>query len=168
MSNIGFSKIHSYTVEKVKWAMEFVNKTNRFTSVQEWLDAYNYLKGTNKKLEGCRSCAVTRYVQGVKNYALLGYQVLLAEGHSADEFVDQAEAVEEEPAPIENEEERVVLTKEEPKEEDTEKPSEPTEDEPTEEEPVEEEQPIEEKELEEEPKTIKKKGGRPKKSTSKK
>ena len=129
MSNIGFSKIHSYTVEKVKKAMVFVNSAHRDTPLEDWIKMYEQLKGVTVNRSQCRSCAMSKYVSGVKNYALLGYQVLLAEGHSADEFVDQAEAVEEEPAPIENEEERVVLTKEE---------------------------------------QLKKKGGRPKKSASKK
>ena len=112
-SNIGYSRVHNYTVEKVKWAMEFVNKTNRFTSVQEWLDAYNYLKGTNKKLEGCRSCAATKYIQGVKNYAKLGYLVLLNEGHKVEEFKDEPEVEEvqqDETEVIENEEKRIVKT----------------------------------------------------------
>ncbi len=112
-SNIGYSRVHNYTVEKVKWAMEFVNKTNRFTSVQEWLDAYNYLKGTNKKLEGCRSCAATKYIQGVKNYAKLGYLVLLNEGHKVEEFKDEPEVEEvqqDETEVIENEEKRIVGT----------------------------------------------------------
>lgn len=116
-SNIGYSRVHNYTVEKVKWAMDFVNKTNRFTSVQEWLDAYNYLKGTDKKLEGCRSCAATKYVQGVKNYAKLGYLVLMNEGHKVEEFKDEPEVAEEtetaeEPQEevIENEEKRIVKT----------------------------------------------------------
>lgn len=116
-SNIGYSRVHNYTVEKVKWAMDFVNKTNRFTSVQEWLDAYNYLKGTDKKLEGCRSCAATKYVQGVKNYAKLGYLVLMNEGHKVEEFKDEPEVEEEtetaeEPQEevIENEEKRIVKT----------------------------------------------------------
>ena len=116
-SNIGYSRVHNYTVETVKWAMDFVNKTNRFTSVQEWLDAYNYLKGTDKKLEGCRSCAATKYVQGVKNYAKLGYLVLMNEGHKVEEFKDEPEVAEEtetaeEPQEevIENEEKRIVKT----------------------------------------------------------
>ena len=116
-SNIGYSRVHNYTVEKVKWAMDFVNKTNRFTSVQEWLDAYNYLKGTDNKLVGCRSCAATKYVQGVKNYAKLGYLVLLNEGHKVEEFKDEPEVAEEtetaeEPQEevIENEEKRIVKT----------------------------------------------------------
>ena len=116
-SNIGYSRVHNYTVEKVKWAMDFVNKTNRFTSVQEWLDAYNYLKGTDKKLEGCRSCAATKYIQGVKNYAKLGYLVLMNEGHKVEEFKDEPEVAEEtetaeEPQEevIENEEKRIVKT----------------------------------------------------------
>ena len=115
--NIGYSKVHNYTVEKVKKAMEFVNKSNRFTSVQEWLDIYNYLKGTDKKLEGCRSCAATRYISGVKSYARTGYLVLLNEGHKVEEFKNEPEVAEEtetaeEPQEevIENEEKRIVKT----------------------------------------------------------
>lgn len=115
--NIGFSKVHNYTVEKVKKAMEFVNSSNRFTTAQEWLDMYNELKGTTHTLSGCKRCALTKYVSGVKSYAHNGYLVLLAEGHSVDEFKDEPEVAEEtetaeEPQEevIENEEKRIVKT----------------------------------------------------------
>lgn len=116
-SNIGYSKVHNYTVEKVKKAIKFVNSSSRFTSAQEWLDMFNELKGTNYKLEGCKRCALNKYISGVKSYSKLGYAVLLAEGHKVEEFKDEPEVAEEtetaeEPQEevIENEEKRIVKT----------------------------------------------------------
>lgn len=112
--NIGFSKVHNYTVEKVKKAMEFVNSSNRFTTAQEWLDMYNELKGTTHTLSGCKRCALTKYVSGVKSYAHNGYLVLLAEGHSVDEFKDEEVVEQVEPEVqeevVENKEKRIVTS----------------------------------------------------------
>lgn len=115
MSNIGYSKIHSYTVEKVKEAMQFVNKSHRNTPLEEWIEMYEKLKGVTVNRGQCRSCAMSKYVQGVKNYAKLGYAVLLAEGHSPEEFIDEQPEEENTVEVIENEKERIVLSEEEPK-----------------------------------------------------
>lgn len=105
------AKGHGYTVEKVKAAMQFINSSGRNTTLQEWVDIYNYIKGENDKVAGCKPCAAAKYTASVRNYAKYGYLTLLNEGHKPEEFGIGEKKVQE---PIENEEKRIVL--EEPKE----------------------------------------------------
>lgn len=106
--NIAVSKGHQYTVEKVKKAIEFVNHTGRNTTVQEWVEMYNYLKNADESIKGCKPCAAAKYTASVRNYARLGYLTLLNEGHKPEEFgIGEKKTVQE---PIENEEKRIVLT----------------------------------------------------------
>lgn len=109
--NIAVSKGHQYTVEKVKKAMEFINHTGRNTTVEQWVEMYNYLKNADDSIKGCKPCAAAKYTASVRNYARFGYLTLLNEGHKPEEFgIGEKKAQE----PIENEEKRIVL--EEPKE----------------------------------------------------
>ena len=84
--NIAVSKGHQYTVEKVKKAMEFINHTGRNTTVEQWVEMYNYLKNANESATGCKSCAAAKYTASVRNYARFGYLTLLNEGHNPEEF----------------------------------------------------------------------------------
>ena len=113
--NIAVSKGHQYTVEKVKRAMEFINHTGRNTTVQEWVEMYNYLKNADDSIKGCKPCAAAKYTASVRNYAHFGYLTLLNEGHKPEEFGIGEKKTQE---PIENEEKRIVLEEkvEEPKE----------------------------------------------------
>ena len=113
--NISVSKGHQYTVEKVRKAIEFVNHTGRNTTVQEWVEMYNYLKNADDSIKGCKPCAAAKYTASVRNYARFGYLTLLNEGHKPEEFGIGEKKTKE---PIENEEKRIVLEEkvEEPKE----------------------------------------------------
>lgn len=110
--NIAVAKGHGYTVDKVRKAMEFVNHSGRYTTVQDWVNMYNFLKGTSEKVSSCRSCAAAKYTASVRNYARLGYLTLLNEGHTPEEF-GIGEKKQEEPKPIENEQERIETATEE-------------------------------------------------------
>ena len=88
--NISVSKSHNYTVEKVKYAMDFLKRQGRNTTLDEWVEVYNYVKGTNETAKGCQRCAAAKFKAGVKNYAHYGYMTLINEGHSSDEFIDAA------------------------------------------------------------------------------
>lgn len=138
-NNIVVAKGHGYTVEKVKKAMDFINHTGRNTTVQEWVEMYNYLKDANDSVKGCKPCAAGKYTAAVRNYAKYGYLTLINEGHKPEEFMTQETKVQE---PIENEEKRIVLEEkvEEPKVEDAviENVKEALQEEPTEEPKVEE------------------------------
>lgn len=87
--NISVSKSHNYTVEKVKYAMDFLKRQGRNTTLDEWVDVYNYVKGTNETAKGCQRCAAAKFKAGVNNYAHYGYMTLINEGHSSDEFIDK-------------------------------------------------------------------------------
>ena len=156
--NIVVAKGHGYTVEKVKKVMQFINSSGRNTTVQEWVDIYNYIKGTNDNVPSCKPCAAAKYTQSVRNYAKYGYLTLINEGHKPEEFgIGEEKKVQE---PIENEENRIVL--QEPKaEEVAEQPVEEVTEEPVEEE-VQEDAVVEEikEALEEEEVEAPKKRGR--------
>lgn len=108
--NIAVSKGHQYTVEKVKKAMEFINHTGRNTTVQEWVEMYNYLKNADDSIKGCKPCAAAKYTASVRNYARFGYLTLLNEGHKPEEFGIGEKKKEE---PVENVENRIDLGKKE-------------------------------------------------------
>lgn len=88
-SNISVSKGHGYTVEKVKYAVNFVEKAGRNTTIDEWVAAYNYIKNANETAQGCQACKAAKFTAAVRNYARYGYLTLLNEGHSPEEFKDE-------------------------------------------------------------------------------
>ena len=88
-SNISVSKGHGYTVEKVKFAVNFVEKSGRNTTIDEWVAAYNYIKNANETAQGCQSCKAAKFTAAVRNYARYGYLTLLNEGYSPDDFKDE-------------------------------------------------------------------------------
>lgn len=106
--NIAVSSINGYTVEKVKKAIEFVKKANRRTSLNDYLQMYNYLKDTNEVVRGCNSCAYTKYKLAVERYAKYGYLTLVNTG--TDPSLLDTDLVEtKEVEQIENEKERINL-----------------------------------------------------------
>lgn len=133
--NIVVASGHGYTVEKVKKAMEFINHTGRNTTVEQWVEMYNYLKNANESATGCKSCAAAKYTASVRNYARFGYLTLLNEGHNPEEFGIGEKKKE----TVENVENRIDLGK---KEEVIENVKEALEEEPNK---VEEEPKVEEK-----------------------
>lgn len=92
--NISVSKGHQYTVEKVKFAKDFINNAGRNTTLEDWVQAYNYIKGTNETAKGCQRCAAAKFTASVRNYAQYGYLTLINEGHTPDEFIDNPVIVE--------------------------------------------------------------------------
>lgn len=89
--NISVAKGHGYTFEKVKFALDFVNKAGRNTTLEDWVNAYNYIKGTNETAKGCQACKSAKFTAGVRNYAQYGYLTLLNEGYKQEQFKDEPE-----------------------------------------------------------------------------
>lgn len=155
--NISVAKGHGYEFSKVKFALDFVNKAGRNTTIEDWVNAYNYIKGTNETAKGCQACKSAKFTAGVRNYAQYGYLTLLNEGYKQEDFLDKPEVVEE---VVETQVDNEVVE--------------------TENDCFEEKQPetvaafdtnveqtvVEEKQVEEKPK-VRKKGGRPKKEVKK-
>jgi len=106
--NIVVAKGHGYTVEKVRKAMEFLDTSNRFTTLQEWVDVYNFIRNTNETATGCKSCQAAKYTASVRNYAKYGYMTLINEGHKPEEFGIGTK--EDEIKPVENAENRIVTS----------------------------------------------------------
>ena len=92
--NISVAKGHGYTFDKVKYALDFVNKAGRNTTIEDWVAAYNYIKGTNEDAKGCKACKAAKFTAGVRNYAQYGYLTLLNEGYKQEDFLDKPEVVE--------------------------------------------------------------------------
>lgn len=84
--NISVAKGHGYTLEKVKFAVNFVQKSGRNTTIQDWVDAYNYIKDANENAQGCQACKAAKFTAAVRNYARYGYMTLLNEGYKPEDF----------------------------------------------------------------------------------
>ena len=89
--NISVSKGHGYDFQKVKFAMDFVNKAGRNTTINDWVDAYNYIKGTNETAQGCQACKAAKFTAAVRNYAQYGYLTLINFGYKPEDFKDAVE-----------------------------------------------------------------------------
>lgn len=86
--NISVSPGHQYTFEKVKYAIDFVNKAGRNTTINDWVEAYNYLRGANETAQGCQACKAAKFTAAVRNYARYGYMTLLNFGYTPEDFKD--------------------------------------------------------------------------------
>ena len=106
--NISVSKGHGYDFQKVKFAMDFVNKAGRNTTINDWVDAYNYIKGTNETATGCQACKAAKFTAAVRNYAQYGYLTLINFGYKPDDFKDQPKV--EEPCTVFTENENSTET----------------------------------------------------------
>lgn len=84
--NISVSPGHQYTFEKVKYAIDFVNKAGRNTTINDWVEAYNYLRGANETAQGCQACKAAKFTAAVRNYARYGYMTLLNFGYTPEDF----------------------------------------------------------------------------------
>lgn len=93
--NISVAKGHGYTFEKVKFAKDFVEKSGRNTTIQDWVDAYNYIKDANETAQGCQACKAAKFTAAVRNYARYGYMTLLNEGYKPEDFEDKPVKVDE-------------------------------------------------------------------------
>ena len=104
--NISVSPGHQYTFEKVKYAVDFVNKAGRNTTINDWVEAYNYLRGANETAQGCQACKAAKFTAAVRNYARYGYMTLLNFGYTPEDFKDNGNIVEdskvEEVMPVED------------------------------------------------------------------
>lgn len=88
--NISVAKGHGYTLEKVKFAVNFVQKSGRNTTINDWVAAYNYIKDANETAQGCQACKAAKFTAAVRNYARYGYMTLLNEGYKPEDFTDAA------------------------------------------------------------------------------
>lgn len=98
--NISVAVGHGYTLQKVKFAVNFVQKSGRNTTINDWVAAYNYIKDANETAQGCQACKAAKFTAAVRNYARYGYMTLLNEGYKPEDFketvkVDEISKVEE-------------------------------------------------------------------------
>lgn len=93
--NISVAVGHGYTLQKVKFAVNFVQKSGRNTTINDWVAAYNYIKDANETAQGCQACKAAKFTAAVRNYARYGYMTLLNEGYSPSDFEDKPVKVDE-------------------------------------------------------------------------
>ena len=84
--NISVAVGHGYTLQKVKFAVNFVQKSGRNTTINDWVAAYNYIKDANETAQGCQACKAAKFTAAVRNYARYGYMTLLNEGYKPEDF----------------------------------------------------------------------------------
>lgn len=82
--------INGYTKSKVEHAIEWLetHKSIRNISVEDVIEEYNYLKGTNITSVGCKSCSLNKYYMGIQNFASMGERTLRVMG-KWEETVDE-------------------------------------------------------------------------------
>ena len=93
--NISVAVGHGYTLQKVKFAVNFVQKSGRNTTINDWVAAYNYIKDANETAQGCQACKAAKFTAAVRNYARYGYMTLLNEGYKPEDFKDKPVKVDE-------------------------------------------------------------------------
>lgn len=93
--NISVAVGHGYTLQKVKYAVNFVEKAGRNTTINDWVAAYNYIKNANETAQGCQACKAAKFTAAVRNYARYGYMTLLNEGYKPEDFEDKPVKVDE-------------------------------------------------------------------------
>lgn len=98
-ATISVATVNGYTKEGVIKAKRYLREigTNRRTfPVERLVEMYNDIKGTNEKPQGCRPCQMTKYYNGLQNYAYFGELTLVNNNRcTKDELdidkIDQAE-----------------------------------------------------------------------------
>lgn len=111
--NISVSKKNGYTLEKVKMAKRYIDEigsNKRTFDFKRLVQMYNDVYGTNEVASGCK-CQSPKYYNGIQNYYNYGKLTLINNGLATDE---DFETKIEQPIPIENEENRIILANEAP------------------------------------------------------
>lgn len=111
-ANISVAQINGYTKENVIKAKRYlreIGKDRRNFPVERLVQMYNDIKNTNEKPHGCQPCQITKFYNGIQNYAYFGELTLINNNRcTKDELdldkIDAAKA--EEPQPEEVEEDK--------------------------------------------------------------
>ena len=79
-ANISVAQINGYTKEKVIKAKRYlkeIGSNKRNFPVEKLVEMYNDIKGTNEKPQGCKPCQLTKFYNGLQNYAYFGELTLI-------------------------------------------------------------------------------------------
>lgn len=98
-ANISVAQVNGYTKENVIKAKRYlreIGKDRRNFPVERLVQMYNDIKNTNEKPQGCQPCQITKFYNGIQNYAYFGELTLINNNRcTKDELdidkIDQAE-----------------------------------------------------------------------------
>ena len=110
--NVSVAAINGYSLEKVKKAKEYLNEigsNRRNFPIEKLVQYYNDIKGTKESAVGCKACAANKFYNGIANYYEYGRLTLIANGKATEADFEVNKVEVEEPKPIENAENRIVL-----------------------------------------------------------
>lgn len=111
-ANISVAQVNGYTKENVIKAKRYlreIGKDRRNFPVERLVQMYNEIKNTNEKPQGCQPCQITKFYNGIQNYAYFGELTLINNNRcTKDELdIDKIDAAQaEEPQPEKAEEEK--------------------------------------------------------------
>lgn len=108
-ANISVAQVNGYTKENVIKAKRYlreIGKDRRNFPVERLVQMYNEIKNTNEKPQGCQPCQITKFYNGIQNYAYFGELTLINNNRcTKDELdidkIDAAQAEEPQPEKIE-------------------------------------------------------------------
>lgn len=90
-NNISVAQVNGYTKEKVLRAKKYLREIGtdrRNFPVEKLVQMYNDIKGTNEKAVGCRPCQISKFYNGLQNYAYFGELTLINNGKATKEELD--------------------------------------------------------------------------------
>lgn len=108
-ANISVAQVNGYTKENVIKAKRYlreIGKDRRNFPVERLVQMYNEIKNTNEKPQGCQPCQITKFYNGIQNYAYFGELTLINNNKcTKDDLdldkIDAAQAEEPQPEKIE-------------------------------------------------------------------
>lgn len=108
-ANISVAQVNGYTKENVIKAKRYlreIGKDRRNFPVERLVQMYNEIKNTNEKPQGCQPCQITKFYNGIQNYAYFGELTLINNNRcTKDELdidkIDAAQAEEPQPEKVE-------------------------------------------------------------------
>ena len=109
-ANISVAQVNGYTKENVIKAKRYlreIGKDRRNFPVERLVQMYNEIKNTNEKPQGCQPCQITKFYNGIQNYAYFGELTLINNNRcTKDELaidkIDAAQAEEPQPEKVED------------------------------------------------------------------
>lgn len=90
-NNVSVAAVNGYTKEKVLRAKKYLREIGtdrRNFPVEKLVQMYNDIKGTNEKAVGCKPCQISKFYNGLQNYAYFGELTLINNGKATKEELD--------------------------------------------------------------------------------
>lgn len=89
--NIAVASVNGYKKENVIKAKRYlreIGQNRRNFPIERLVEIYNDVKETNDKPTSCTPCSMTKYYNGIQNYAYFGELTLINNGKATKEELD--------------------------------------------------------------------------------